>query len=164
MSELQSLDSFLQTQGKAANLGTIEPVDGKPDLIKVTPWVAGLGCLCNRAIEVPKTSVEFVRRTDDRHTCCGKVFDVVEVHWAKESLMPISELFSQMATVAPTEDSHRIGSGNFRPQPQPWRQGRGDPFDALCIAECNRNCDDHFVFDSAPHRRCVRACDRICRS
>ena len=96
MNESMSLDQLLASQGKGANLVIIEAVDGQPGSVKITPWVSGVGCLCQYAFVLPKNAIESVQPTGDRHFCCGKTLLVVEVQFVKGASIELSDLFGQV--------------------------------------------------------------------
>ena len=100
MSDVLSVDDLLAAQSKGTNLATIEPIEGKVDMAKVTPWVPGVGCLCQLALAIPKMTIESVRRTGDLHHCCGKVLFVVEVRFTKDSTISLDELYAQVMSAA----------------------------------------------------------------
>jgi hypothetical protein len=60
---------------------TVERVEGRDDVVKVTPLVASGGCGCEAALEIPKGDIEGVTPTGDRHFCCGKTLSVVNIQF-----------------------------------------------------------------------------------
>ena len=126
-----SLDEFLAEQSKAAVLllATVEPVPDNKDAVRITPWRADAGCLCNLAFTVPKNAIDHLVPTEERHTCCGKSLRVVEVH---------------------VDEPHRVAIGVVTQQLQRIRvrgrvQGGFDP--GGCAQEC-----------AYSQRQCLKRC------
>jgi hypothetical protein len=94
--ESLSLDEFLKSQKTVTFLATIEEVIDHHDLIKVTPWTPGAGCLCHAALEVPRDAIESVKPTDDTHYCCGKVLRVGEVRFKPGTKVDLEKVFAQV--------------------------------------------------------------------
>jgi hypothetical protein len=90
-----SIESLLESQGaeEAALLATIEPVADDAARVRITPFVAGSGCLCEQAITVPKDAIRALFKTDETHSCCGKRFTVVEVEFVDGLL---ADVFRQL--------------------------------------------------------------------
>jgi hypothetical protein len=95
-----SVDELLTSQTKSPVLATIEAVEGDQELVKLTPWAPSTGCLCESGIKVPKYTIDSVQRTGQRHICCGRVHDVVEVNFRDEATLRVSEVFRQLAASA----------------------------------------------------------------
>src|SRR5712671_7376569 len=103
------LDEFLSSQAQSSQefKATIEAIEGDQGMVKITPWIEGVGCACHLAITLPKTSIESLTPTDDFHRCCGKRFRVVEVHFKKGDSIALEPLFAQLSRAAtPSEHSH----------------------------------------------------------
>jgi hypothetical protein len=79
-------------------------------VVKVTPWVEGKGCLCNLALELPKSAIEVVVQTPHSHRCCNKVHTVVEVLFKKDATILLDELFHQLIKAAASNqaDAHAM--------------------------------------------------------
>ena len=101
-----SLDTFLEDQSKARFIATVEGDKSNPDVVIVTPWVDGKGCLCRLAIKVRKGAIEGVAPTGQSHHCCNKVLKVVEVHFKKGETISLNELFDQLYESASSGHSH----------------------------------------------------------
>jgi hypothetical protein len=92
-----SLDALLQEQEKKTLLATVEAMPGKPDMVKVTPWIPGRGCACQFAMVFQKTSIKKLTRTAHRHYCCGKMLSVVEIEIDEKAVLPLHEVFADMS-------------------------------------------------------------------
>lgn len=90
-----SLDELFQKQGEGQYMATIEPtVD--PAQVKLTPYLANLGCLCSQSIKIPKDLIDSVTPTGEFHLCCGKRLIVVEIHFKKGANLPLNTIFDQL--------------------------------------------------------------------
>jgi hypothetical protein len=90
-----TIDELLERQGQPGQmLVTIEALPDDDERVKVTPFVAEVGCLCSRALNVNKSAIESVTTTDEVHVCCGKRLMVVEVVFADATL---ADIFQQVA-------------------------------------------------------------------
>ncbi len=89
-------DEFLTEQEKGVFLATIEPIENDDKRVKVTPWRAGHGCLCQLSIVIPKEAIANVTPTGDRHPCCNKVLRVVEITFKEGSTMSLDEVFKNL--------------------------------------------------------------------
>jgi hypothetical protein len=94
------LDEFLEAQGEDAGptgdfKATLETVEDKPDLVKVTPYVEGLGCGCAGALELPKTLIRHVTPSGSFHLCCGKRLEVVSVEFVEGASVPVAEVLGR---------------------------------------------------------------------
>lgn len=97
MTDHVGLEEFLRDQSAPRFTATIEAVEGKPDLVKVTPWAATTRqCFCHLAINVRKSAFESVTPTEDTHVCCGKTLTVVELHFKKGETISAEEIFAQL--------------------------------------------------------------------
>jgi hypothetical protein len=115
------IDDFLERQSKPVRLlVTIEAVSDDDERVKVTPYVAEVGCLCSRALTVRKDVIESVTITDDVHVCCGKRLTVVEVAFADATLM---DVFQQIATAVlqtMPPSPRRSHTAPLPPRPPGW--------------------------------------------
>jgi hypothetical protein len=94
MSELD-LDEFLAEQSKHIFLATIEPVEDEPKKCKLTPWIEHGGCQCSSALVIERSQIKSVTKTEHRHFCCAKSLIVVEVNFAENASIPLSDYFAQ---------------------------------------------------------------------
>src|ERR1051325_3854648 len=118
MERKMSVEEFLSTQATPTSVATVEAVENEPELLKLTPWVSGVGCLCQLAVKVPKKAIESVSPTGDTHYCCNKALRVVEVHFRKDSSLPLSDLFAQLMQSA--QGGHAEQSLPFASQARPF--------------------------------------------
>ena len=79
-------------------LATIQPVPGDDKKVKITPWRAGIGCLCTAAVIVPKAAVGTVELTGDVSHCCGQTLRVVRIVSADQ--VSLQEILSGLALTA----------------------------------------------------------------
>jgi hypothetical protein len=92
-----SLREFLDIQTKTCGvLMTVEPVEEKPEVVKLTPQPGGV-CMCGLGIEVPKAAISNVIPTGDTVRCCGKVLRAVEVTFAEGASISLKDLFGQLS-------------------------------------------------------------------
>lgn len=92
-----SVDDYLAGRGRQEKwLATLEPVDGDDTAIRISPLIGGAGCTCRLAIRVARSAIAAVRETDQRHQCCGRLLDVVEVRFADNATIPLRDLFAQL--------------------------------------------------------------------
>lgn len=96
MAEKMSLDELLSHQSLLTSVATVEAVEDEENLVKITPWVRGVGCLCNLALKLPKESIASVTPTGDMHFCCGKSLRVVEINFNEGSSISLRDLFAQL--------------------------------------------------------------------
>lgn len=128
-----NIDDLLSTQLKPAFLATVEAVEGKPDLVKITPWMASAGCLCHLSLNLAKSSFQGVTPTGDTHVCCGKTLQVVELHLKSGESVALEDVFSQLhAAAKEAVSSHDPGAANPMrapgpPPPTPPVWGWGPP-------------------------------------
>ena len=113
MADEISVDQLFAQQQHIRPLATIEQVDGKPELVKVTPWVKNMGCLCTLALVVPKIVITSVKTTGENHYCCGKQLEVVEVNFKKDASIAVADVFAQASSTA---NQHKSPSPSA-PQP-----------------------------------------------
>ena len=141
-----SVDELLEEQSHRAFRATVEAVEGKEGLVKITPWVPDVGCLCHLSIHIQKSSIESVTPTGETHNCCSKILRVVEVHFKKEEKISLEDLFAQLHASAniDTHTRHRAE------MPHPWPDPAYDD-------------DEAYAFDRRPPppinrwERCQRA-------
>jgi hypothetical protein len=100
MTTEMTVDQLLAKQNEVKPLATIEPVEGKPDLVKVTPWLQSIGCLCTSALVFPKAVIASVNPTGKTHHCCGKSLQIVEVTFGKGAQVSVADVFAQAASSA----------------------------------------------------------------
>jgi hypothetical protein len=91
------VEDFLEGQDVPSFLGIIERVPGELDAVRITPWSLGIGCSCWQALEIPKSSISWVRPTEHVQQCCGGVHRVVEIHFSPGVGIPVDEVFNQLA-------------------------------------------------------------------
>lgn len=152
-----SIDEFLKDQSSSKFTATVEAIEDKPDLVKVTPWVAASRtCLCHLAINVRKSSLEGVTPTGDTHVCCGKSLKIVELHFKKGETLTAEDVFSQLsASARGSAESHHTGHGQLPSNPMPGvsyslysphfsrhpQSHMRPPLDcSIQLHECNSNC------------------------
>jgi hypothetical protein len=105
-----NLDEFLEAHGKDAGTtgavqATLEPVENKPDVVKVTSYVEGVGCGCAGALELSKTLIGQVTPSGTFHHCCGKRLEVVSIQFVEGASMPVGEVLG-WATRPPVAHHH----------------------------------------------------------
>ena len=95
--EKQSLNDFFESQAviDSVLLATVEPIKST-EKVMVTPWQPLGGCLCDAALELPRTDIASVRRTDQSHSCCGQSKSVVEVEFSPTA-QHWREVFKQLS-------------------------------------------------------------------
>jgi hypothetical protein len=94
-----TVDELLTQQQVVKPLATIEPIEGKPESVKVTPWVQSKGCLCASTLVIPKAAISSVSPTGETHYCCGKQLHVVEINFKEDAQLSVAETFSHVASV-----------------------------------------------------------------
>jgi hypothetical protein len=67
MATEMTVDQLLEQQQEDKPLTTLEPVDGKPEFVRVTPWLRATGCLCTLALVIPKSLIAAVKLTRMRY-------------------------------------------------------------------------------------------------
>lgn len=94
---MPTIDEHLHDQARlgASLLATIEPVDGDPEVVSITPYV-GRRCACGSEIRLRKQDLE-AELTPDVVTCCGKLLRVFRVHLAPGAQLPATDLVRQLA-------------------------------------------------------------------
>jgi len=95
------LDELLAQQDAPAGFrATVEALAGDEERVKVTPYVAGSGCLCSSALAVKRSAIKYLTKTDEIHLCCGKQLMVVEIEFEDETL---GDVFGQLLGSTPDE-------------------------------------------------------------
>jgi hypothetical protein len=92
------LEKFLNEQDDRQKRGPLEAIVERVSSsthVRVTPWLKGQGCLCDAAVELPKSSIESVVKTSEVHVCCGKKQPVVELTFKAEHAELISSWVRQ---------------------------------------------------------------------
>ncbi len=122
-----SVDELLasQSSSNSAFRATIEPIEDAEDVVKITPWFRGVGCLCQLSLKVPKETIEWVELTDETHFCCGKSLRVAELHFKKERTISLNEVFSQLTGSAALQGQRMqqsFGAPSLMP-PQEFTRG-----------------------------------------
>jgi hypothetical protein len=153
-----SLDQLLQRQEKSSALrATIESIDGNNDVVKITPYVANVGCLCSFAINIPKKFIKTVSPTGENHICCGKQLIVVSIEFTDDG-KAYSDIMSQLQSNAgngthshshhpPQQNTAQLLAPTWMPAHSPqFQQGGLHPslvcpfgYDA-CIGACGQGC------------------------
>lgn len=100
----------LQAQGDTKCLFTLEPL---PDerLVRLTPWVEGVGCLCLLAFPLERAAIIEVELSGDSHRCGGKELRVALVNFA-DSHRAITAVVAAQASalVAKTRTSRQAAT------------------------------------------------------
>jgi hypothetical protein len=91
-----NLDEWLTEQEKNVVLATVEALPNNASEVKVTPWIAGRGCACHFGLILAKKCIREVKLTGQRHPCCGKMLNVVEITFKEGSTVPLEEVMSQL--------------------------------------------------------------------
>lgn len=170
-----SIDELLDQQKQAQFVATVEPTDD-PDTVKITPFVPNVGCLCETAFRVPKTAIESVTPTGQRHLCCGKNLIVVEVKFKDGATLPVSQIFEQQFERAAESQLHwpaghtgsrvalQFGAVDDRPFPQSNMHGLGSD-DITGYDDSSRFYPHHRRPQGsceAPYRYCSGSCGASC--
>jgi hypothetical protein len=94
-----TLDELLATQRSATGTATatIQEIPGDDTVVKVTPFIPNSGCACDYALDIPKSSIASVIKTDSVHYCCGNTLTVVNAIFNDEAY---TNAFTQMAAKA----------------------------------------------------------------
>jgi len=150
-----TLHDHLATQAAQADqfLATVEGLPNQR--VRVTPWGAAGGCLCELAFVVEEAAIHELAYTGDLHGCCGKQLKVVEVTFT-EPYKAVAKVVGQQAAsgkqrVAPlslgTECSDWC-ENNLRTCLRTGVDSEGDPASkAQCAAEyrrCQQVCQHRF--------------------
>lgn len=114
-----NIDDLLASQEQVNNHATLERIPDDDERVKVTPYVAGRGCLCDYALRIRKDAIETVATTGETHICCGKTLQVVEIAFADASL---TDVFTQLLqarqsqpTSPPIAPTHSLPTGPVPP-------------------------------------------------
>lgn len=121
--ETISLDDLLGQQedsGDQPPVVTIEALPDDDERVKVTPYVPGVGCLCSRALNVPKASIARIEPTGDHHDCCGHRLLVVRVSFSDDTLTDVL----QQVSASIREPEHAVPMPRGGDEPIGW-PGRG---------------------------------------
>lgn len=111
-----SIDQLLANQQQQEALrATIEAIPDDSERVKVTPFYAGLGCVCALALKVARNGIEAVTTTGDVHICCGKRLMVVEISFNDGTLNDLFEQLSDPARLGVISGSARDASANRSP-------------------------------------------------
>jgi hypothetical protein len=114
--EKLSVDELLANQEKqGAFRATIEAIPDDTERVKVTPFISGLGCLCDQALNIKKDQIESISTTDDVHICCGKRLLVVEVSFKDTTVADLFQQVSNPARLGAMPGSRVPASGNQLP-------------------------------------------------
>lgn len=142
-----TLDELLATQRSATGTATatIEEIPGDDTMVKVTPFTPNNGCACDYALDIPKSSITSVIKTDSVHYCCGNTLTVVNVIFGDEAY---TNAFTQMTTKADAAINQPGPQAPFRggPSLRRWsgavpnlrfrgRTGNGTP-EGDCVNSC----------------------------
>ncbi|MDT0485355.1 hypothetical protein [Streptomyces doebereineriae] len=109
-----SVDELLLSQRESGLRATLEAIDSDESRVKVTPYMANLGCLCSIALNVPKAAIEALVKTSATHDCCGKLLSVVEVIFADKAY---ADAFSQLIKVQAVGGGSRPSAIQESPDP-----------------------------------------------
>jgi hypothetical protein len=99
-----SLEALLSEQKRQQLTGTIEEVAGDPKKVKITPWLPGGACMCQYAMNVPKSAIDSVMLTPHQHPCCGKMLRVVEISFKAAHSVSLEDVFGQLLSKAMEEE------------------------------------------------------------
>jgi hypothetical protein len=161
-----TVDQLLENQAQQGLRATVEAVDNHKEQVKITPFLAGRGCQCHMGIRLPKDTIQSLTITGETHQCCGKVLQVVEVHFKKGSGIALTEILQQLvANVAPASLPKESSGLSFR------RFGHQVPFSpgSMSLPErcrtqymnCLANAQDDFDICMCHNHYCV--CTGTCR-
>jgi hypothetical protein len=162
-----SVDEFLKDQSAPKFVATVEAIEGRPDSVKITPWLASSKeCLCHMAIVIRKTALQGVTPTGDTHLCCGKTLKVVEVHFKQGETLVIEDVFNQLNEAAQKSAASQRSEYRQRPlpsNPMPgffdrMRQGQGfgapPPFNCFALhKECVNSCGSNICCEECEFYR-----------
>jgi hypothetical protein len=119
--ETITLDELLGQQEASSDqppVVTIEALPDDDDRVKVTPYVPGVGCLCSRALNVPKASIARIEPTGDHHDCCGHRLLVVRVSFSDETWADALQQVS--ASIGESEHAAPMSRGGVSEEPIGW--------------------------------------------
>ena len=102
------VDEFLAHQQTAGVelTATVEPVAGKPDQVKITPYSAGGGCGCSRSFQISTNDIEDVAPTGATVWCCGKQMKTAKVTIRRSASLPIHDVLGMISTEQGSGDTH----------------------------------------------------------
>src|SRR5689334_3497387 len=96
-----AVNDFLAAQKSLASYVkfTIEEL---PDtkMVKVTPYVPFLGCVCQLALTLPKLVLIVIRPTGEYVACCGKRLQLAEITFAPEAKVDLGDVLGQLTSAA----------------------------------------------------------------
>lgn len=134
-----SVDEYLHGgHARGAWLATIEAVPDDDTLVRVTPVSQGATCGCAAAIRIPKSAIAGVRPTGERHLCCGRAFELVELRFKDGASLSLDDLLGQLVqppSQAPAASTPGVAGptlGSISPS-WGWGGSGGSPF-ALPVA------------------------------
>src|SRR4051812_8665936 len=81
-----------ERQREVKPLAPIEPIDGKPESVKVAPWSRSRGCFSAYSLVIPKAAIASVKPTGELHFCCGKQFEVVEITFREDAQLGAADV------------------------------------------------------------------------
>jgi hypothetical protein len=140
-----SLDEHLSAQASSlsAFLGTVELIPTLPDSVKITPWLAGPGCLCQFSFNVPRSAIASLTTTGIKSACCGQSLNVVEITFVP-TYSPVADAVGQQ--VRASRPQAQAATRNLR-RPISVRNRRSRwavrPFDA---SDCDVDCMDQWAW------------------
>lgn len=163
-----SIDELLSKQVEPSLLATVEAVQDKPELVKITPWRAAAGCLCHLSLRIPKGLLDGATPTGDMHVCCGKTLQVVQLHLKTGESLNLEDVIGQLHA-ASTETAHTHpedpagparAPGPPLPTPPPWGWGwppwlRHPEVDPRRFAATSRY---PYPYCQSNYDRCVEEC------
>lgn len=181
--EQLTVEQLLQAQSQPVFRATIESIVGDATQVLVTPWVQGRGCLCQLALKIPKTAIQSLALTGESHVCCGKALQVVQVDFADQASMRLSEVFVQISAATAhqtaatplTETGHpqrtrpwegldaeglwaSAAAPNQRPRPHPTPPPRPSQRCVEDYAEAYAQCVVTYMFGDEPHTGGLQTC------
>lgn len=139
-----SVDDLLSQQDVQPLLrATVESTDD-PLVVKLTPYVPDVGCLCSGALLIPKAAIENVIPTGEAHICCGKQLSVVEINFVKHASIPVADVLEQLKTRLVSASMKTGGAGGYGavpsmfepPQVSHYHQGHKEPRKVRPMSGC----------------------------
>jgi hypothetical protein len=121
-----SIDELFQEQSKNHFLATVEPIEDSKDLVKVTPWLKGEGCLCGYTFNIEKDKIESVEPTGDKHYCCDKSLLVVEITFKEKATITFNHLFQTLLGNIKKKHSehHHMQPQHYYPQHEQFQHAQ----------------------------------------
>ena len=181
--EQLTVEQLLEAQSRPAFRATIESVVGDGTQVLVTPWVQGRGCLCQLALKIPKTAIKSLALTGELQVCCGRSLEVVQVDFADQASMRLSEVYGQISAATahqthatpwpepgyaqrPPAHEGLTGAGqwapaafsNLRPRPRPTPPPRPSQRCVEDYAEAYAQCVLTYMFGDEPHTGGLQTC------